>query len=72
MLLFTVEELERHGVPYSQKSQFFFQGRQFTKTVSFSQRIRQNAIDLYRSYLNAGVFCLLVETPEYLTICRQK
>jgi len=72
MLLFTVEELEQRGVPYSQKSQFMFQGRLFTKTISFSHRIRETAIDLYKSYLNSGVFCMLVETPEYVTICRQK
>lgn len=72
MLLFTVEELERRGIPYSQKSQFVFQGRNFTKSTSFSQSIRQKAIDLYKSYLNSGTFCMLVESPDYLTICRQR
>jgi hypothetical protein len=72
MLVFTVEELENRGIPYKQKSQFTYNGKQFTKSTSFSHSVRQTALDLYKSYLNSGVFCMLVESPDYLTICRQR
>lgn len=72
MVLFTVEELERLGIPYTKTSQFVFQGRRFTKGQSFSQNVRSAAIDLYKTYVNSGNPCLLVECPEYVTICRQK
>jgi hypothetical protein len=72
MLLFTVEDLESQGIPYQQKSQFVFQGKLFTKSTSFSKKVRQTAIEIYKNYLNSGVFCLLVESPDYLTICRQR
>lgn len=72
MLIFTVEELENRGIPYKQKSQFTYNGKLFTKSTSFSLSFRQIAVDLYKNYLNSGIFCMLVESPDYLTICRQR
>lgn len=71
MLILSAQELESKGIPYLAASTILFQERLFVKGQSFSQRVRQVAIDLYAEYLSSGIHCLLVESAEQLTFWRE-
>lgn len=72
MLSFTSEELEQFGIPYQKTSQFIFRNRLFSKGPSFSKAAREIAIALYKHYRATGTICLLVESEDYVTLCRQR
>lgn len=71
MLILNAQELESQGIPYLAASRILFQERLLIKGQSFSQRVRQVAINLYAEYLRSGVICLLVESTEQLTFWRE-
>ncbi|WP_088893117.1 hypothetical protein [Leptolyngbya ohadii] len=71
MLILNAQILESQGIPYRAASKILFQERLFVKRQTFSQRVKQVAINLYEEYVNSGIPCLLIESTEQITFWRE-
>ncbi|MGQ4645864.1 hypothetical protein [Lyngbya aestuarii] len=68
MLFITTEELEIQGVNYKEASQITFHNKLLTRGLDFSKKARQKVRDFCQDYLDANLFCLVVESQWYLTV----
>ena len=71
-LIFKAEELKAQGILTQSTSEFVFQGKLLVKGISLSNRFRQKVIDLFRTELESGKFCLLVEHSDHITMWQEK
>jgi len=68
MLFITTEELELQGVDCKEASQITFHNKLLTRGLDFSKKARQRVIGFCQDYLDANLFCLVVESQWYLTV----
>ncbi|NJP08446.1 MAG: FHA domain-containing protein [Leptolyngbyaceae cyanobacterium RU_5_1] len=71
-LIFKAEDLKAYGIPSQDTSEFVFQGRPLVGIFSLSKRLRQKALNLWQSELDAGRFCILVEYSNHFAIWAEK
>lgn len=72
MLFFTAEDLENQGVFCKEASQIIFKNKILTRFIDFSTQNRRRAIKFCQEFLEAQLFCLIVENQSYLTVWVEK
>jgi hypothetical protein len=71
-LIFKEEELKKRGILNPKTSEFVFQGKLLVKNLSLSKRFGEKAIELCQAELDAGRFCIMVESPDHITLWQEK
>jgi hypothetical protein len=71
-LTFKEEELKKRGILNPKTSEFVFQGKLLVKNLSLSKRFGEKAIELCQAELDAGRFCIMVESPDHITLWQEK
>ncbi|GAA6620343.1 hypothetical protein [Scytonema sp. NUACC26] len=68
MLFLRLEDLEIQGVSYKGASQIIFKNKILTRFIDLSTQYRQKALKVCQEFLDANLFCLIVENRSYLTV----
>ncbi|MEB3827521.1 hypothetical protein [Phormidium sp. CCY1219] len=71
MLFLRAEDLELQGIPCQETGQLVLHNTLFTAAQSFSPKGRQAAVQMCQKYLKADIVCLIVESPEKITLWRE-
>ena len=72
MRLVQTKQLEGNGIPYKSVQTICFEGDSFVRGITFSNRLRHLADDIYRAEVEAGNSCLIVEDETHFTIWLQE
>ena len=72
MRLVHTRQLEGSGIPYKSAQNISFEGHSFVRGITFSNRLRHLADEIYCSELAAGNSCLIVEDETHFTIWHQE
>ena len=71
-LTFKEEELKKRGILNPKTSEFVFQGKLLVKNLSLSKRFSEKARELCQAELDAGRFCIMVESSDHITLWQEK
>ena len=72
MRLVQTKQLEGSGIPYKSAQNICFEGNSFVRGITFSNRLRHLADDIYHAEVEAGNSCLIVEDQTHFTIWHQE
>ncbi|MDJ0703768.1 MAG: hypothetical protein QNJ46_10855 [Leptolyngbyaceae cyanobacterium MO_188.B28] len=72
MRLVQTQQLEGNGIPCKSAQKICFEGHSFLRGVTFSNRLRHLANDIYCSEVTAGNACLIEEDETHFTIWYQE
>lgn len=71
MLVLNSAELKSQGIDCQGKSQIIFYNTPFSKGRSFATKDREKAFAICKKYLQIDIVCLIVESPNKLTLWRE-
>ena len=72
MRLVQTQQLEGSGIPCKSSQNICFEGHSFVRGVTFSNRLRHLANEIYYSEVASGNSCLIVEDETHFTIWHQE
>lgn len=71
MLVLNSADLKSEGIDCQGKSQIIFYNTPFSKGRSFPKEDREKAFAICKKYLQIDIVCLIVESPNKLTLWRE-
>ena len=72
MFIYQIDDLVNQGIVNLGDSELTIQGKILVKSISISKQLREMAINICQQEKQAGRICIAVESPNYLTIWKQK
>ncbi|MBL1211186.1 hypothetical protein [Geminocystis sp. GBBB08] len=72
MFVYHIDDLANQGIINIAESELIVKGQILVKGVSISKKLRQMAINICEQEEHAGRVCIAIESPNYLTIWKQK